>query len=88
MQDLTLTVKFTVARKRTESAYKALHCKAVSVIAIGIIAAKIALMLCFCAVAAYRSEYLISAVELMLNIGIISVIVENWKGRITDEENI
>lgn len=65
-----------IAEKRTESAVKALHRKAVSVIAAGIIVAEIALMLCFCAVAAYRSEYLISVAVLMSDLGIISVIIE------------
>ena len=65
-----------IAGKRTQSAYKTLYRKAVSVIASVLITAEIALMLCLCAVAAYRSEYLISVAILMIDLGIICALSE------------
>ena len=87
MQDLTLTGKFTVTRKRTESAYKALHRKAVSVIATGIIIAEIALMLCFCALSAIDTTYLPSALILMTSLFITSVLLEKSKGENNNGKN-
>ena len=73
-----------IAEKRTESAYKALHRKAVSVIAVEIIVAEIALMLCFCAAAATDGRYLLSAVITMADLAIISALSE----RKINHENI
>lgn len=79
MQENILRLPY-ISEKRTESAYKALHRKAVSVIAAGIIVAEVALMLCFCAAAAVDGKYLLSAIITMADLAIISALSENLKG--------
>ena len=76
-----------IAEKRTESAYKALHRKAVSVIASVLVVAEIALMLCFCALSAIDTTYLPSALILMTSLFITSVLLEKSKGENNNGNN-
>ena len=75
------------ADKRTESAYKALHHKVVSIIAAALSVAEIALMLCFCALSARDITCLPSALILMADLAVISVITEKSEGENNNGED-